>query len=111
MCGTVHSDSSRETAKFLFIYDDHRSRSGKRQITRVCRRVQPSFGVQQSGKRGFELAATQLRPGIANAEHWPEVNQLVGERLEPAQQHGSLSTLAHGCHCQLDQVRAARELL
>jgi hypothetical protein len=39
------------------------------------------------------------------------VDQLVGERLEPAQQRGFLSPPAHGWHGQLDQIRRAREIL
>ena len=39
------------------------------------------------------------------------MDQLVGERLEPAKHRGLLSTPAHGWHCQLDQVRRSREIL
>src|SRR5215208_4102869 len=49
--------------------------------------------------------------GIRNAEHGPAVEQLVGERLEPAKQRGLLSTPAHCWHCQLDQVRRSLEIL
>ena len=46
--GTVHGDRTRETAKFLFVHDDHLSRWGFRSLTHVCRRLQPPFGVSQS---------------------------------------------------------------
>src|SRR3712207_4521742 len=49
--------------------------------------------------------------GIRNAEHGPAVEQLVGERLEPAEQRGLLSTPAHCWPCQLDQVRRPLEIL
>ena len=49
--------------------------------------------------------------GIRHAEHGPGADQLVGERLEPAKHRGLLSAPAHGWHCQLDQVRRAREIL
>ena len=59
MRGTVHGDRTRETAKFLFVHDDHLSRWGVRSLTRVCRRVQPPFGVPQSGLNALELAVEQ----------------------------------------------------
>src|SRR6266540_5066880 len=46
-----------------------------------------------------------------NAEHGPAVDQLVGQRLEPAKHRGFLSTPAHGWHGQLDQVRRPLEIL
>ncbi len=42
---TEKGDHARQTAKFLFVHDDHPSR--------VSRRVQPPFGVPQSGLNGL----------------------------------------------------------
>src|SRR4051812_11826848 len=49
--------------------------------------------------------------GIPNAQGGPAVNQLVGERLQPAKQHGLLSTPEHCWYCRLEQVRSALEIL
>ena len=59
LSGTVHGDRTRETAKFLFVHDDHRRRRGVRSRAHVCRRVQPPFGVPQAGLNALELAARQ----------------------------------------------------
>jgi hypothetical protein len=55
--GTENGDRTRETAKLLFVHDDHLG-WGSRSLTHVCGRVQPPFGVPQSLLNGLELAAT-----------------------------------------------------
>ena len=62
MSGTVHGDRTRETAKLLFVHDDHLGRWGFRSLTPVCRRVQPPFGVPQAGLNALELAALPVTP-------------------------------------------------
>jgi hypothetical protein len=46
-----------------------------------------------------------------NTEYGPVAQHFVGERLEPAKQHGLLSAPARRWHCQFDQLRCAREIL
>src|SRR5215212_8904810 len=48
---------------------------------------------------------------MVNTKYGPDMEQFVGERLEPAEQRGFLSTPAHRWHCQLDQVRRSPEIL
>jgi hypothetical protein len=49
----------RQTAKFLFVYDDHPRHWGFRSLVHVSRRVQPPFGIPQPGLYALELAAEQ----------------------------------------------------
>jgi hypothetical protein len=50
-CGSEHGDHPRETAKFLFVHDDH--------LTPVGCPVQPPFCVPQSGLHALELPANE----------------------------------------------------
>ena len=58
-----------------------------------------------------DLAARQQRRGVADAEHRPDANDLVGERLQPADAaSASCRLLLHRRHRPLDQVRRALEV-
>ena len=109
--GAVHLDRPREAAELLVVDDDHLRRRGLRVPRGTGRRVQPPLGVPQPGLDALELAASQQRPGIPDAEHGPDPDQLVGKRLEPATQRGLLPAPAHGRDRQLDQVRRPLEVL
>ena len=88
--GAVDGDRRREAAELLLVHDDHRRR--RRPVAHAGRRVQPPLGVPQARLDALELAAGQQRPGIPVAEHGPDADQLVGERLEPAEQRRLLPT-------------------
>jgi hypothetical protein len=90
---------------------DHPGRWGTRSVPRVCRRVEPPLGVPQPRLDALQLAADQECPGIPNAQHGPDPDQLIGERLEPATRRGLLSSLAHGRDRKLNQVGRALKVL
>ena len=91
-CGTVHGDRTRQTAKFLFVHDDHLSRCARSrtlcQLSCPATVRRPAVGPQRPRARRYCNNAA----GIVNAEHGPGAEQLVGERLQPAKQRGFLST-------------------
>ena len=109
--GPVDGDPTRQTAKFLFVHNDHLGRRGFLPVTHVGRRVQPPPGIPHACVNALELAAHQQYPGIVKAEHGPDVEQLVGEHLEPATHRGLVSAPAHRWDRQLDQVRRSPEIL
>ena len=83
-----------------------------RSVTGIRRRVQPPLGVPQACLDALELAARQQRPDEPDAEHRPDPDHLVGQRLEPADApSASCRLLAHGRDRQLDQVRRPLEVL
>ena len=66
---------------------------------------------QQAGFRALELTAIQQLPGVVDAEHGPERDQLVGQRLQPAEHATSCRPLRMAGHRPLDQVRRPLEVL
>ena len=76
-----------------------------------CRCVQPLLGVPQSVLNALDLAVNQQRPGIPNAEHGPDADQLVGKRLDPATHRALLPAPPHRRNRSLDQVRRSSEVL
>ncbi len=91
MCRTVEGDRTRKTLEFLLVDHDHRSRRGIRSRPLVGRRVEPPFGVPQSGLDvALDPASIEERRGIRDAQHGPGPDQLVGKRLQPPAQRGPL---------------------
>src|SRR6476659_10787518 len=75
-----------------------------------CRCVQPLLGVPQSVLTALDLAVNQQRPGIPNAEHWPDADQRVGKRLDPATPRVLLPAPPHRWNRSLEQVRRSSEI-
>ena len=70
--GAVHGHRTGQTAKILFVHDDHLGRWGFRSPPDVFFRIQPPFGIPQSRLDAIKPATLQQRPGIVNAEYGPE---------------------------------------
>jgi hypothetical protein len=73
-------------------------------------RIQPLFGVSQTGVDVVELTARQQHPRIGITEHGPAADQLGRQRLEPAPQRGNLPGAAELWPHQLDEIRRALEV-
>jgi hypothetical protein len=73
----------------------------------LCRRIQPAFGVPQPHLHALELAHGQEGPDQLDAQYRPDPNDLVGKRLQPAEQGRVLPALAQSRDRQLDQLRGS----
>ena len=94
LSGPVHGDRARQSAERRLVDDDHRARSLGGPVHGLVRRVEPPLGVPQPLLDALDLAPDEERPGVGVAQHGPDPEQLVGERLEPAAQRGLLAMLA-----------------
>ena len=102
--GAGRGDRSGQRAILGFVHHDH-LRGGLR------RRIDPALGVAQPRLAGFQFAAVQQRPRIAEAEHRVGADQIIGQLLRPAQPRRRLITEVHRQPDALDQVRGALEVL
>ena len=111
LAGPVHGDRARQLAERRLVDDDHRARRLGGPIRGLVHRAEPPLGVPQPLLDSLDLAPDEERPGVRVAQHGPDPQQLVGERLEPLAQRGLLSMLARRRDGELHQVRRSVEVL
>jgi hypothetical protein len=109
LSGTVQLDQRRETAVFPLIGNDHSRRDVRFLIVAYCW-LQPPLGIPQAALDSLEFAAYQQYPGKVDAEHRPDLDHFVRERLELATHLGLLPGPPHCQHRQLDQVGCSLEI-
>ena len=74
--------------------------------------ARPAIARRPAGAPRRPRARRRIRaPAYADAQHGPDPDHLVGQRLEPAAQRGVLPALAQRRDRQLDQVGGALEVL
>ena len=110
LAGPVHGDRARQATERRLVDDDHRARWRGSPVRGLVRRVEPPLGVPQPLLDALDLAPDEERPGVGVAQHGPDAEQLVGERLEPPPQRGLLPILASRRDRKLHQVRRPRNV-